>query len=194
MKPADAKDDAKPPHEIEALDYFVGIWTCKGRVEATPTTPAHDTKGTMICRWELGKFYLGLAEDDEQSLKFPRRRQMRGYWGYDPGAKLYTSAVFFFGGGRFIGTSSGWRGDVLTFSGTMIAGGESFAMRQVVQAEERRRADHSCRRRRPRRHAREAPGRALPARRRRLTNPRGAPRRRRHRLPQPLLLRELFTG
>ena len=84
----------------------------------------------MICRWELGKFYLGLAEDDEQSLKFPRRRQMRGYWGYDPGAKLYTSAVFFFGGGRFIGTSPGWRGDVLTFSGNMIAGGESFGMRQ----------------------------------------------------------------
>ncbi len=130
MKPADAKDDAKPPHEIEALDYFVGIWTCKGRIDATPDTPAHDTKGTMICRWELGKYFLGLAEDDEQSLKFPRRRQMRGYWGYDPGPKLYTSAVFFFGGGRFIGTSSGWRGDVLTFSGTMSAGGESFAMRR----------------------------------------------------------------
>jgi hypothetical protein len=130
MKPADAKDDAKPPHEIEALDYFVGIWTCKGRIEATPDTPAHDTKGTMICRWELGKFFLGLSEDDEQSLKFPRRRQMRGYWGYDPGPKLYTSGVFFYAAGASSGRRRAGEGTLLSFSGTMSAGGESFGMRQ----------------------------------------------------------------
>ena len=130
---APAKTPMKPPAELEALDYFVGIWSCEGKLEATADAPARKTRGTMICRWELGKYYLGVAEDDELSLQLPKRRQSRAYWGYDPGARLYTCAFFYFGGGRFIGTSPGWRGDVLTFSGNMIAGGESFAMRQAFK-------------------------------------------------------------
>ena len=114
----------KPPPELEALDYFVGIWSCTGRLEATADAPARKTPGWMIFRWELGKHFLGVAEDDDLSLEQPRRRQLRAYWGYDAGAKLYTCASFFFGGGRYIGTSPGWRGDVLTFSGEMFAGGE----------------------------------------------------------------------
>ena len=120
----------KPPPELEALDYFVGIWSCEGRLEATADAPARKTRGTMICRWELGKHYMGVAEDDELSLQLPRRRQSRAYWGYDSGAKLYTCAVFYFGGGRFIATSPGWRGDHLTFTGDMLTGGERLQMRQ----------------------------------------------------------------
>ena len=56
----------KPPPELEALDYFVGIWACTGRLEATATTPARKTHGRLICRWELGKYFLGVAEDDER--------------------------------------------------------------------------------------------------------------------------------
>jgi hypothetical protein len=120
----------KPPAELEALDYFVGIWACNGQLEATADGPARKTRGTMICRWELGKYYLGVAEDDELSLQLPKRRQSRAYWGYDPGAKLYTCAVFYFGGGRYIASSHGWRGDHLTFTGEMFVGGERLEMRQ----------------------------------------------------------------
>ena len=126
----DPRDGVKPPPELEALDYFVGIWGYKGRVEAHRDESARDVKGSLICRWELGKHFLGVAEDDEQTLAHPRRRQARAYWGYDAGAKLYTCAVFYYGGGRFIATSPGWRGDVLTFTGEMSAGGERLAMRQ----------------------------------------------------------------
>jgi hypothetical protein len=126
----ESKEGAKPPPELEALDYFVGIWSCAGRLEAHGDEPAREVKGSMICRWELGKYYLGVAEDDEQSLTHPRRRQGRAYWGYDPGTKQYTSAVFFFGGARYIATSPGWRSDVLTFSGEMISAGERIAMHQ----------------------------------------------------------------
>jgi hypothetical protein len=121
----------KPPPELEALDYFVGIWACEGRLEATADAPARKTRGSMIFRWELGKHFLGVAEDDELSLEQPRRRQLRAYWGYDAGAKLYTCASFFFGGGRYIGTSPGWRGDVLTFSGEMFAGSDRVGMRKA---------------------------------------------------------------
>ena len=44
------------------------------------------------------------------------------------GTKQYTSAVFYFGGARFIATSPGWRSDVMTFSGEMISAGERLAM------------------------------------------------------------------
>jgi hypothetical protein len=120
----------KPPPELEALDYFVGIWSCEGNLEATADAPARKTHGSMIFRWELGKHFLGVAEDDDLSLEQPHRRQLRAYWGYDAGAKLYTCAAFFFGGGRYIGTSPGWRGDVLTFSGEMFAGVERLEMRK----------------------------------------------------------------
>ena len=127
----ETREGAKPPPELEALDYFVGIWSCEGRLEAHGDEPARDVRGSMICRWELGKYYLGIAEDDEQTLAHPRRRQGRAYWGYDAGAKLYTCAAFFFGGGRYIGTSPGWRGDVLTFAGEMFVGGERVEMRKA---------------------------------------------------------------
>jgi hypothetical protein len=117
---AEPKDDAKPAPELEALDYFVGLWLCKGRLEASANGPGRVIKGTLLCRWELGKFFLGVGEDDEQSLEHPRRRQARAFWGYDAAAKLYTCAAFFFGGGRLLATSAGWRGDKLTFAGELF--------------------------------------------------------------------------
>jgi hypothetical protein len=124
------RETVKPPAELEALDYFVGSWSYTAQLEAGADGPARDTKGTLICRWELGKFHLGVAEDDELTLAQPRRRQSRAYWSYDPAAKLYTCAAFYFGGGRFIGSSAGWRRDQLTFSGDLIAGGERVAIEQ----------------------------------------------------------------
>jgi len=118
------RDDAKPPTELAALDYFVGAWSWKGQVFSGPEGPGRDIRGTTIYRWELGKFYLGVAEDDEQILRLPRRRQHRSYWGYDPGAKLYTRAMFFFGGARLIDSSPGWRGNTLTYGGEMVRGAE----------------------------------------------------------------------
>ena len=125
------RESVKPPAELEALDYFVGSWSCTGHVEAGPDGPARDTRGTMICRWELGKFHLGVADDDELTLAQPRRRQARAFWSYDASAKLYTCAAFYFGGGRFTGTSGGWRRDQLTFAGELTIGGERVAMQQM---------------------------------------------------------------
>jgi hypothetical protein len=127
-----AKEDSKPPPQLEALDYFVGIWSFRGRVEAAGDAPARDVKGSMICRWELGKYFLGVAKDDELSLQFPVRRQSRAYWGYDTGARLYTCTMFYFGGARFIGTSRGWNRDTLAFAGDMIAGGQSTGCRLAL--------------------------------------------------------------
>lgn len=125
------RESVKPPPELEALDYFVGSWSCASHLEAGPDGPERDTKGTMICRWELGKFHLGVAEDDELTLAQPRRRQLRAFWSYDANAKLYTCATFYFGGGRFIGSSAGWRGDQLRFSGELTAGADRIAMQQL---------------------------------------------------------------
>ena len=122
------RESVKPPPELEALDYFVGSWSCTGHIEAGPDGPERDTKGAMICRWELGKFHLGVAEDDELTLAQPRRRQSRAFWSYDASAKLYTCAAFYFGGGRFIGSSPGWRRDQLKFTGELTIGGERSAM------------------------------------------------------------------
>jgi len=124
------RESVKPPVELEALDYFVGSWSCATRVEAGPDGPARDTKGAMACRWELGKFHLGVAEDDELTKAQPRRRQARAFWSYDAHAKLYTCAAFYFGGGRFIGSSAGWRRDQLTFEGDLTVGSDRFAMQQ----------------------------------------------------------------
>jgi len=128
------RESVKPPPELEALDYFVGSWSYTGHLEAGPDGPARDTKGMMICRWELGKFHLGVAEDDELTLAQPRRRQSRAFWSYDASAKLYTCAAFYFGGGRFIGSSTGWRRDQLKFSGELIIATERFAMEQLLNA------------------------------------------------------------
>jgi len=125
------RESAKPPPELEALDYFVGSWSYTGHIEAGPDGPERDTTGTMICRWELGKFHLGVAEDDELTRAQPRRRQSRSFWSYDASAKLYTCAAFYFGGGRFIGSSAGWRRDLLRFSGALTVGGDRFEMQQL---------------------------------------------------------------
>ena len=43
------REGPKPPPELEALDYFVGIWSCVGRLEAhgVPVT-VRDTRGREI--------------------------------------------------------------------------------------------------------------------------------------------------
>ena len=125
------RETVKPPAELEALDYFVGSWSYTAQLEAGADGPARDTKGTLICRWELGKFHLGVAEDDELTLAQPRRRQLRAFWSYDASAKLYTCAAFYFGGGRFIGSSAGWRRDQLRFSGELTVGAVRVAMQQL---------------------------------------------------------------
>lgn len=126
------RDEVKPAAELAALDYFVGSWTWNGQLQTGPEGPAREIRGTMMCRWELGKFFLGVAEDDEQILKLPRRRQLRSYWGYDAGAKVYTRALFFFGGARMIDTSPGWQGNTLTYAGEMIAGGARIGTRHSL--------------------------------------------------------------
>jgi len=122
----------KPAPELQALDYFVGLWSCKGRLEANTEGAGRPIKGTLLCRWELGKFFLGVAEDDEQSLEHPQRRQARAFWGYDAAAKLYTCAAFFFGGGRMIGTSAGWRGNNLTFACDLFDGNATTSVRHTI--------------------------------------------------------------
>ena len=132
---AEPKDDAKPAPELQALDYFVGSWSCKGRIEPSADAPGRVIKGTLFCRWELGKFFLGVTEDDEQSLEHPQRRQARAFWGYDAAAKLYTCGAFFFGGARLTGTSSGWRGKKLTFACDLFDGATTTGVRQSMTRE-----------------------------------------------------------
>jgi hypothetical protein len=135
VRAAEPRDDAKPAPELQALDYFVGSWSCKGRLEPSAQGPGRVIRGALFCRWELGRFFLGVAEDDEQSLAHPQRRQARAFWGYDPAAKLYTCGAFFFGGARMIGTSAGWRGKKLTFTCDLHDGPTPVTVHQSMTRE-----------------------------------------------------------
>ncbi len=35
----ESREDTKPPPQLEALDYFVGIWSFKGRMEGVGDAP-----------------------------------------------------------------------------------------------------------------------------------------------------------
>jgi hypothetical protein len=114
-----------PPAELKALDYFAGSWTCISKVEAGPMGPAHQVTTHAEAKWELGNYWLHFHGDEEKSKENPVAKQADVYLGYDAASKKYPALGVFFGGGWMAnGSSTGWEGDKIVWTGDVMMMGK----------------------------------------------------------------------
>jgi hypothetical protein len=70
--------------------------------------------------------------DEETTSSNPRPYHVAQYFGYDEKSGHFIDVVIDNAGGSYAaGTSSGWRGDVITFENTVLVGSERYVFRDV---------------------------------------------------------------
>jgi Protein of unknown function (DUF1579) len=101
---------------LDQLASFMGDGVCSGHVMAMGKTPGHPSTGkfhgerTLDSNWVVIRYY------EEQTTANPKPYRVMQYFGYDGAKKRFVSVAFDNSGSIYsTGTSSGWKGDTITF-------------------------------------------------------------------------------
>jgi len=119
----------KPAPEMAQLAYFEGMWTCNGKSFETPMGPAGTMKSTADIRKELnGHFQSGTIKGSMANMP---PFEGRFHATYDTGMKQFVMLWVDNMGGRAESTSSGWKGDTLSYEGEGHMGGQTMKSRDT---------------------------------------------------------------
>ncbi len=121
----------KPAPEMSQLGYLVGTWHCSGKTFATPMGPEHASEGVANAQMALGGFRLVIHYDESKTAANSMPYHVLQVVGYDPAQKAFDSVCFDVFGSSCTQTSTGWKGDVLTFEGTALMGGQKMGARDI---------------------------------------------------------------
>ncbi len=121
----------KPPAELAQLSYFLGTWNCSGKTFASPMGPEHATEGKASFAHVLGGYWYAFHYAEVKTAANPMPYHAAGFWGYDPGEKVFLERCHDSFGGWCGITSKGWVGDVLTFEGMGSMGAQKMGMRDI---------------------------------------------------------------
>jgi hypothetical protein len=117
----------KPPAELKQLAIFDGNWTCSGEGKMDPNAPPQKTASTVKAHRGMGGFWqVGTV-----TMTAPHAFEGMFHTTYDPGQKQYVMVWVDSMGGYSQGTSSGWEGDKLVYTGEGTMMGEKMPMRDT---------------------------------------------------------------
>jgi hypothetical protein len=111
------------------LAYFEGMWTCDGKSFETPMGPAGPMKSTADIRKELDGHFQGGAIKGSMANMPPF--EGRFHVTYDTGMKQFVMLWVDNMGVRAESTSSGWKGDILSYEGEGHVGGQTMKGRDT---------------------------------------------------------------
>jgi hypothetical protein len=125
----------KPGPELDAaFKFFEGNWKCESKMPAGsmgPGSPEMTTKSSVKFKKALGGFYYQGEYDLKKTKTTPGFKGVM-FIGYQPGAKLFTmTSSDDTGGGEYV-TSTGFQGDVITFTGEGYMMGQKVKMRETM--------------------------------------------------------------
>jgi len=120
-----------PPSELGQLAFFAGDWTCKGKAEASPMGPAHDTQATVHIRKELGGFWYVGHFAETKTAQNPHPMSFDFFEGYAAGAKAFTLDGFDAFGNRSHQTAPGWQQGKLVYVGESTGDGPATPARDT---------------------------------------------------------------
>jgi len=118
---ASAKDAPAPPpvpDELSQYDFMVGTWHCTGTAFASPMMAEHATTATVHVNKAVGGHWLHATYDENKTPANSNPYHAALFWGYDAGKKAFVQGCVDSMGGYCASTSSGWKGETLTFEGT----------------------------------------------------------------------------
>jgi len=122
--------ESKPSASAGQLDKFVGSGTCSGKSINEDMKGFHETTGKYTAEKVLDDNWVQVHYDEDQSAAVSKPYHVIQYIGYDVAKKRYMAvAVDNSGSGYSTGTSTGWKGDSITFDESM--GGKPASMRDT---------------------------------------------------------------
>lgn len=126
---AQAQEMPKPAPEMAQLAYFVGDWTCEGKMHATPMTPAGTMTGSVSAKMDLGGFFLTIAVTGNS----PGMPPFQGivHETFDPAAKQFVMYWFDNMGTLARSTSAGVKDNVMVYEGDSQMGGMTMKTRDT---------------------------------------------------------------
>lgn len=101
---------------------FLGHWTCKGQVAASPMRPAHSSETDVDIAKALDGYRPSLHLQEKKTADNPHPFEGVSHWGYDPGRKLFVEHWVDSSGAYSEQTSAGWNGDTIVFAGDLLGG------------------------------------------------------------------------
>ena len=134
--PAAPPAPPKPAPELDAnLKFLDGSWKCDSKFPAGamgPGSPEMSAKASVKFKKTLGGFFY-VGEYEMKKTKMMPGFKATFYFGYQPGAKLYTNNSVDESGAASFATSPGFQGDTLTFTGEGYMMGQKVKIRESMQ-------------------------------------------------------------
>jgi len=115
----EAKPEAMPQPDamLRQLDFFTGKWQCSGMAAETPMAKAHATQAEVNAKWDLGGYWVPVTYAEKKTAENPMPFTFTGFFGYDTESKKFIVGGVDNMGGRSTGSSDGWNGDTMVFTG-----------------------------------------------------------------------------
>lgn len=128
LGPAGAQDVL--PSQLGQLSGFIGDGTCTGHFMATKSP--RPTRGKLHGEKTLGGHWIVIRYDEDATASNSRPYRVAQYFGYDAKAGRFVDVLLDNSGASYgAGTSSGWRGDAITFENTDYTSGSHPLFRDV---------------------------------------------------------------
>lgn len=124
-----------PPPELEQLKPFLATAVCTGQAEESPLGPAHTIKGQVSGSMDPTGFWLQIRYVEKKTRDNPLATSAEERWSYDPAQKRFVALLWDGFGGYGLGTSPGWEGDNLVWTGEVVMNGQKLPYRQTFTRE-----------------------------------------------------------
>jgi hypothetical protein len=124
-----AQEMPKPASEMSQIAFFEGSWTCQGKANESPMGPAGEIKSTAEIRKDLNGFWQSGVVKGTMANMPPF--EGRFHVTYDAGAKQFLMLWVDNMGGWSQSTTSGWKGDILTYEGESHMGPQTMKSRDT---------------------------------------------------------------
>jgi hypothetical protein len=104
---------------LDQFKFFLGKWKCDGKAFASPMSPTeHGLKATAEGKMEVDNFWQSFAYEEKKTKEHPGLK-VKGFWGFDQGAKRFVRAAVANHGEWDTASSPGWEGDNLIWTGEL---------------------------------------------------------------------------
>ena len=127
-----------PAPELDALAVLAGSWQCEARALGSPFATEHAFKATLRAQQDLDGFWYVARWEERRSRVHPVAARGEEYWGWDAAHRRYLVIGVDRLGIWATGSSAGWEGDKLVWTGQGTMNGQSLPFRSTFLKRGRR--------------------------------------------------------